>query len=115
MIGGVVARHLYCGRVSIGFVAAMAAAANAGGAGSVLGDTTTTMMSIHGDSPGEVATAFVGAGVALVIFGVPAAFAQHRFQPITTAVVLNRVKIDWVRVAVVAFMLAAILLTNILR
>ena len=56
----------------------------------------------------------MGAGVALVIFGVPAAFAQHRFQPITTAVVLNRVKIDWVRVAVVAFMLAAILLTNIL-
>ena len=114
MIRRVIARHMYRGRVSVGFVAAMAAAANAGGAGSVLGDTTTTMMWLHGVSPSEVATAFVGAGVALVIFGVPAAFAQHRFQPITTAVVLARIKIDWARLAVVAFMLAAILLTNII-
>ena len=44
VIGGIVARRTYQGRVGIGFVASIVAAANAGGAGSVIGDTTTTMM-----------------------------------------------------------------------
>ena len=35
IIGGVVARHVYHGKLSIGFLAAVVAAANAGGAGSV--------------------------------------------------------------------------------
>jgi hypothetical protein len=33
MIGGVIARHVYQGRLSVGFLAAIVAAANAGGAG----------------------------------------------------------------------------------
>ncbi|MEO8668803.1 MAG: SLC13 family permease, partial [Bauldia sp.] len=44
LIGATVARHVYKGRVHIGYIAAIVAAANAGGAGSVVGDTTTTMM-----------------------------------------------------------------------
>ena len=51
MIGGTIAMHVYKGDVSIGFLAAIVAASNAGGAGSVLGDTTTTMMWIDGVSP----------------------------------------------------------------
>jgi hypothetical protein len=41
IIGGVMARHVYRKGVTIGFMAAIVAAANAGGAGSVIGDTTT--------------------------------------------------------------------------
>ena len=55
MIGGVIARTAFKGRVSVGYVAAIVAASNAGGAWSVLGDTTTTMMWIDGVSPFDVA------------------------------------------------------------
>ena len=48
MIGGTIAMHVYKGKVDLGFLAAIVAASNAGGAGSVLGDTTTTMMWIAG-------------------------------------------------------------------
>ena len=51
LIGATVARHVFKGRVRIGYLAAIVAAANAGGAGSVIGDTTTTMMWIAGVSP----------------------------------------------------------------
>ena len=44
MIGGSMAAVLFKRRVHIGFLAAIVAASNAGGAGSVVGDTTTTMM-----------------------------------------------------------------------
>ena len=48
MIGGTIAKVVYRSRVHIGFLAAIVAASNAGGAGSVVGDTTTTMMWISG-------------------------------------------------------------------
>ncbi|MGA8958307.1 MAG: citrate transporter, partial [Pseudolabrys sp.] len=51
LIGGTVARHVFRGKVHIGYLAAIVAASNAGGAGSVVGDTTTTMMWIDGVSP----------------------------------------------------------------
>src|SRR5260370_11952234 len=44
LIGGTVARHVFQGKVHIGYLAAIVAASNAGGSGSVVGDTTTTMM-----------------------------------------------------------------------
>ena len=50
MIGGTMASALYRGRVHVGFLAAIVAASNAGGSGSVVGDTTTTMMWIDGVS-----------------------------------------------------------------
>jgi Na+/H+ antiporter NhaD/arsenite permease-like protein len=111
MIGGVIARHLYQNRIRVGFVAAIVAASNAGGAGSVIGDTTTTMIWIQGISPIHVATAFVGAAAAILTFGIPAAVRQQRFQSITKPV-LQTVNIDWTRLAVVALMLVSILLTN---
>src|SRR5690606_39269019 len=59
VIGGVMARHVYQGRVSVGFLASIVAAANAGGAGSVIGDTTTTIMWLKGVSPLHVLPAYV--------------------------------------------------------
>ncbi|MGH6659297.1 MAG: hypothetical protein ACREBM_06555 [Sphingomicrobium sp.] len=82
VLGGVMARHLFRGRVTIGFLAAIVAVANAGGAGSVIGDTTTTIMWLNGVSPLIVIHAFVGALVALAIIAPLAARQQHRFQPI---------------------------------
>ena len=82
MIGGTVAKALYRRRVHIGFLAAIVAAANAGGAGSVVGDTTTTMMWIAGANPLWVLEAYVGGFFALIFFGTAAAFQQHAYQPI---------------------------------
>src|SRR3990172_9349642 len=48
MIGGTIALVVFKGKVHIGYRAAVIAAANAGGAGSVVGDTTTTLMWIDG-------------------------------------------------------------------
>jgi Na+/H+ antiporter NhaD/arsenite permease-like protein len=48
MIGAAIAASVFRGQVHIGFLAAMVAVSNAGGAGSVLGDTTTTMMWLAG-------------------------------------------------------------------
>ena len=68
LIGGTMARHVFRGKVHIGYLAAIVAASNAGGAGSVVGDTTTTMMWIDGISPLAVLRAYVAAGTALADF-----------------------------------------------
>ena len=60
MIGGAMAHTVFRGKVHIGYLAAIVAASNAGGAGSVIGDTTTTMMWIAGIAPLEVLEAFIG-------------------------------------------------------
>ena len=61
LIGGAMAHQLFRAKVHIGYLAAIVAASNAGGAGSVIGDTTTTMMWIHGVSPLSVLEAYIGA------------------------------------------------------
>lgn len=82
ILGGVVARKVFNGRVSVGYLAAIVAASNAGGAGSVVGDTTTTMMWIAGVPALHVADAFIASSVAMLVVGVFASRAQHRYQPI---------------------------------
>ena len=82
LIGGTVARHVFRGKVHIGYLAAIVAASNAGGSGSVVGDTTTTMMWIAGVSPLAVVEAYVAAVVAMLIFAVPASIQQQRYSPI---------------------------------
>jgi len=82
MIGGAMAHVLFKGRVHVGFLAGIVAASNAGGSGSVVGDTTTTMMWIAGVPPLEVLEAYIAAVVAIAIFGVVAAKQQHKLQPI---------------------------------
>ena len=112
MIGGAVAHTVFKGRVHIGYLAGIVAASNAGGAGSVVGDTTTTMMWIAGIHPLEVLEAFIGSGVALVVCGIPASLQQHAYQPIQKDAEA-KVHIDWVRVGIVAFILVAAIVVNI--
>jgi Na+/H+ antiporter NhaD/arsenite permease-like protein len=112
LIGGTMARHVFRGKVHIGFLAAIVAASNAGGSGSVVGDTTTTMMWIAGVSPLSVLEAFVAAGVALIIFGIPAALQQHRYSPILKQAPRG-LRIEWVRVYIVVAILIAAIAANI--
>jgi Na+/H+ antiporter NhaD/arsenite permease-like protein len=112
IIGGTIAGVVFRRKVHIGYLAAIVAASNAGGSGSVVGDTTTTMMWIDGVSPLSVLEAYVAAGVAMVIFGIPAALQQHRHSPIIKdAKVEDRV--DWARVGIVAIILVAAIAANV--
>jgi Na+/H+ antiporter NhaD/arsenite permease-like protein len=113
IIGGTVAAAVYQKRVHIGFIAAIVAASNAGGAGSVVGDTTTTMMWIAGVHPMEVLEAMLGSAVAIGIFGTIAAKQQHAYQPIMKDAV-NGARVDWVRVGIVLAILAAAIVVNVL-
>ncbi len=112
IIGGTIAATVFRHRVHIGFLAAIVAASNAGGAGSVVGDTTTTMMWIDGVSPFDVLHAYVAAFVALAIFGIPAARQQQNYSPIVKDAP-EGLRADWARVAIVAFILLAVIGTNI--
>lgn len=112
LIGGTIAASIYQRKVHIGFLAAIVAASNAGGAGSVVGDTTTTMMWIAGVAPLDVLHAYVAAGVALVVFGIPAAKQQASYAPMHRGHA-ERVQLDWARVAIVAFILIAAITTNV--
>jgi Na+/H+ antiporter NhaD/arsenite permease-like protein len=60
MIGGTIANIVFRGKVHLGYLAGIVACSNAGGAGSVIGDTTTTMMWIAGIEASKVITAYVG-------------------------------------------------------
>ena len=113
LIGGVVARRVFRGKVHIGYLAAIVAASNAGGSGSVVGDTTTTMMWINGVDPLDVLEAFVAAGAAMLILGVPASQQQQRYSPITQDAAAG-VRVDWPRVAIVAVILIAAIAVNVI-
>lgn len=112
LIGGTVARSVFQGKVHIGYLAAIVAASNAGGAGSVVGDTTTTMMWIAGVSPLAVVEAYIAAIVAMLIFAVPASLQQQRYSPIVKNPP-SGLKIDSIRVLIVAAILMAALAANI--
>ncbi|MBF0213060.1 MAG: citrate transporter [Magnetococcales bacterium] len=112
IIGGTVAMSIYNRRVHIGYVAAIVAASNAGGAGSVVGDTTTTMMWIAGVNPLNVLPAYVAAIVALVVFGIPASMQQARHADMITSGT-RRVQYDKARVAIVFIILISAIVTNV--
>ena len=113
IIGGTIAATVYQRRVHIGFIAAIVAASNAGGAGSVVGDTTTTMMWLAGVHPLEVLEASLGAAVAICIFGSIAAKQQHAHQPIQKDA-SEGVQVDWARVGIVLAILGAAIVMNVL-
>jgi Na+/H+ antiporter NhaD/arsenite permease-like protein len=112
MIGGAIAHTVFRGNLHIGYLAAIVAASNAGGAGSVVGDTTTTMMWISGISPLEVLEAFIASAVALVLCGVVAARQQDALQRIQRDAAQGAV-VDWVRVAIVALILGLAIIVNV--
>ena len=112
LIGGAMARSLFK-KLHIGYLAAIVAASNAGGAGSVVGDTTTTMMWIDGVAPQAVFPAYVAALTALFVFGLPASRQQQRYSPIVKDVA-HRPNIDWIRVGIVVAMLVAAIGANVI-
>ncbi|MCD6042586.1 MAG: hypothetical protein K0R40_2189, partial [Burkholderiales bacterium] len=113
LIGGTMALGVFRKKVHIGYLAAIVACSNAGGAGSVVGDTTTTMMWIDGVSPLVVLDAYIAAGVALVVCGIPAAIQQQRYAPIVKDASVTH-RIDWARVAIVAIILVSAIGANVL-
>jgi Na+/H+ antiporter NhaD/arsenite permease-like protein len=113
LIGGTMARHVFKGKVHIGYLAAIVAASNAGGSGSVVGDTTTTMMWIDGVSPLSVLEAYVAAAAGFLIYGIPAALQQHRYSPILKDAPRG-LQIEWAYVAIVAAILIIAILANVI-
>lgn len=112
LIGGAMAHQIFQGRVHIAFVAAIVAASNAGGAWSVVGDTTTTMMWIAGVSPSEVFRCVGPALLGLCIFGIPAARTQQAYSPIIHHAHAHT-HLDWARVGIVFFILVLTIGTNV--
>lgn len=112
LIGATVAASVFKRKVHIGYLAAIVAASNAGGAGSVVGDTTTTMMWIAGVSPFDVLEAYVAAVVAMVVFGIPAALQQNKHQAIVRNLQAAH-HIDWARVGIVGAILVGAIITNV--
>jgi Na+/H+ antiporter NhaD/arsenite permease-like protein len=112
LIGATVAASVFKRKVHIGYLAAIVAASNGGGAGSVVGDTTTTMMWLDGVSPLDVVEGYVASGVALVVFGIPAALLQHKHMAISREFKAAH-HIDWARVGIVGFILVGAIVTNV--
>jgi len=112
MIGATVAGAVFGGRVHIGFLAAIVAAANAGGSGSVVGDTTTTMIWLDGVSPLHVLHAYVAAVVAFFVFAIPAARVQQRHSPIQREPSVG-LEIDGARLIIVGVVLAGAVAANV--
>ena len=112
MIGATVAGAVYRGKVHIGFLAAIVAASNAGGSGSVVGDTTTTMMWLDGVSPPDVLHAYVAAVAAFIVFAIPASRQQQRFSPIEKNAGAD-IHVDWPRLIIVVTILAGAIAANL--
>ncbi len=112
LIGGAMAHQLFRAKVHIGYLAGIVAASNAGGAWSVVGDTTTTMMWIDGVSPLSVFEAIIAASAAFFIFAIPAAIVQDRYSPILEHT-HEHTHIDWVRVGIVGLILVLAIGTNV--
>ena len=113
VLGGVMARHVYKARVTVGFLAAIVASANAGGSGSVIGDTTTTIMWLNGVSPLAVMPAYVAAIPAFAIFAPLGAWSQHRYQPILAHDEAGH-PLQWRRIWIVVAILASAVTANVL-
>jgi Na+/H+ antiporter NhaD/arsenite permease-like protein len=113
MIGGTIALHVFRKRLDIGYLAAIVAASNAGGSGSVVGDTTTTMMWIEGVAAVDVLHAYAAAIPAFLFFAVFASRQQHAYQPIQKDPVGEHAT-DWRRIGAVVLILVGAIATNIL-
>ena len=112
LIGGTMAGVVFRRKVHIGYLAAIVAASNAGGAGSVVGDTTTTMMWIDGVSPLAVLDAYIAAVPALLVVGYFAARQQHAYSPISKDAPPG-ISVDWARVGIVVVILVAAIGANV--
>jgi Na+/H+ antiporter NhaD/arsenite permease-like protein len=112
VIGAVLARHVFDGKVSLAYLAAVVGSANVGGAASVIGDTTTTMMWISGISPVTLLLAFVGSIPAFLVMAFFAARAQAKVGPLVLHAP-EGLKIEWARLAIVVAILACVVGANV--
>jgi Na+/H+ antiporter NhaD/arsenite permease-like protein len=112
MIGGTIALVVFRQKVHVGYIAALVAASNAGGSGSIVGDTTTTMMWIDGVSAFNVLHAYVAAFVALAIIVWFGAHQQDKYQPIVKDEI-GKTHIDYGRLLIVALILVGAILSNV--
>jgi Na+/H+ antiporter NhaD/arsenite permease-like protein len=113
LIGGSIAVVVFKRKVHLGFLAAIVAASNAGGAGSVVGDTTTTMMWIDGVRALDVIHAFIASTFAFLFFAWFGSHQQDRYQPIQKDETPG-VKVDWMRIVTVGLILIGAIASNIL-
>jgi Na+/H+ antiporter NhaD/arsenite permease-like protein len=113
IIGGTIAMVVFKGKVHLGYLAAIIAASNAGGSGSIIGDTTTTLMWIDGVKPMDVLHAYIAAGTALLFFGYFASKQQDRYQRIQPDSTSSH-KPDWIKISIVILILFLIIATNYL-
>jgi Na+/H+ antiporter NhaD/arsenite permease-like protein len=113
LIGGTIALVVFRNKVHAGYIAAIVAASNAGGSGSVIGDTTTTMMWIDGVSALNVLHGFIAAISALLFFGWFASRQQDKYQSIVTGTE-KAVKTDPLRLLMVFMILAGAIISNFL-
>jgi len=112
LIGGIIVKKVYQ-HIHVGFMVAIVMSSNAGGAGSVIGDTTTTMMWISGVSPLEILPAFIGSIAAFCFFAPIAARQQHKYSPIIKYDTTHRHKrIDTKYLILVVFILSCATGTN---
>ena len=112
MIGGSIAQVVYKRKLHLGFLAAIIAASNAGGAGSVVGDTTTTLMWIDGVPAANVLRAYVASLGAFAVFAVFASLRQQKYQPIQKDPTQG-VRIDIPTLLIVLLILIATILANL--
>ena len=112
IIGATIASKLFKKKVHIGYLAAIVAASNAGGSGSVVGDTTTTMMWLAGVPPIEVFHGYIAAIIALFVSGYFAAKQQHSYQPLIVSSQSTH-NLDYSRVIIVFVILATAIVTNV--
>jgi len=113
LIGGTIALVVFKKKLHIGYIAAIVAASNAGGAGSVVGDTTTTMMWIDGVRAFNVLHAFIAAIFAFLIFAWIASHQQDKYFRIQKDATPG-IKIEWTRIFVVGLILIGAILMNII-
>lgn len=111
MIGGAIAFAVFKGKVHVGYIAAIVAASNAGGSGSVVGDTTTTLMWIDGVAPLNVLHAYVAAFTSLLVCGYIGAIQQDKHQRIIKDAP-SGIQLEYNRLSVVAFILVAAIIAN---
>jgi Na+/H+ antiporter NhaD/arsenite permease-like protein len=112
LIGGTIALVVFNRKVHLGYIAAIVAASNAGGSGSVIGDTTTTLMWIEGVSPLNVFHGYIAAFTALAFFSVFASIQQDKYQRIQKDP-KSGVVIDWIRIGIVVMILLLTIVTNV--
>lgn len=113
MLGGSIAKRVFNNRVHIAFIAAIVAASNAGGAGSVLGDTTTTMIWISGIPSSKVLLAYVAAIPAFILLAYFASKKQDAYQRITKDAP-KKLHINYKALFITAGILLGALVSNVL-